>query len=179
MSVLPLVPRLPDGHLTLIGEAITAWALLEHELRLAVFLLLGLDNKRGRLAVRAPRAKETVELIGDLMHQSGVQSKATRLDELAKIVDELENRRNTLAHNIWLQDEAGVFYIQSLAGVWPQRNGKRIKRRVLPAGIPVTEGNLADLVSATCGCTNAVARLRAELKSLLASTDKLTPDPSA
>ena len=158
---------------------ITTWALLEHELRLTVFLLLDLDNKRGRLAVRSARAKETVELISDLMHQSKVQSKTTRLDELAKVLDELENRRNTLAHNIWLQDQDGVLHIQSLSGVWPQRDGKRLKRRVLPAGIPVSEQNLTDLVNAIQGSIKAVSRLRHEVKSLLESAASPSPDPSA
>jgi hypothetical protein len=179
MNVLPIVPRLPEGHLLLIGEVVTTWALLEHELRLTVFLLLGLDNKRGRLAVRSARAKETIELIADLMHQSKVQSKTTRLDELAKILDELENRRNTLAHNIWLKDQDGVLHIQSLTGVWPQQDGRRLKRRVLPAGIPITEDNLSDLVNATRGCIKAVLRLRSELKSLLESAVPPAPDPSA
>jgi hypothetical protein len=179
MNVLPIVPRLPNGHLLLIGEVITSWALLEHELRLTVFLLLGLDNKRGRLAVRSARAKETIDLIADLMHQSKLRSKTTRLDELGKLLEELENRRNTLAHNIWLKDEDGILHIQSLTGVWPQKDGKRLKRRVLPAGIPVTEHNLADLVSATRQCIAAVLRLRSELMALLESAVPPEPDPSA
>jgi hypothetical protein len=179
MNVLPIVPRLPDGHLLLIGEVITTWALLEHELRLTVFLLLALDNKRGRLAVRSARAKETVDLIADLMHQSRVQSTTTRLDELAKILDQLENRRNTLAHNIWLKDQDGVLHIQSLTDVWPQRDGKRLKRRVMPAGIPISEDNLTDLVNAIRGSIKAVIRLRTELKSLLETAETLSPDPSA
>lgn len=179
MNVHPIVPRLPDGHLLLIGEVITSWALLEHELRLTVFLLLGLDNKRGRLAVRSARAKDTAELIADLMHQSRVQSKTTRLDELAKVLDQLESRRNTLAHNIWLKDQDGVLFIQSLTGDWPQQDGKRLKRRVMPAGIPITEHNLSDLVSATRQCIAAVQRLRSELKSLLETSVPPKPDPSA
>ena len=90
MPTFPLVDRLPDALLALVGEVVTAWAMQEHELRLIVFLLLSLDPKRGRLAVRSSRAKDTVDLIADLLHLDGIESKTTKLKEFGELLEEIE-----------------------------------------------------------------------------------------
>jgi hypothetical protein len=92
---------------------VTAWAVQEHELRRIAYLLLSLDPKRGRLAVKGGRAKELVELISDLMHLSEITSKTTRLKEYAKLLEEIENRRNSLAHNVWLKAPQGELLAMS------------------------------------------------------------------
>jgi hypothetical protein len=172
MKVLPIVDRLPNEHLVLIGEAITAWALQEHELRLTVFALLYLDPKRGRVAVRSTRSKDTVEMIGDLMSLSDLTSKTTNLREFGKLLDEIENRRNALAHNIWMRDDQDVLLVQSLAGVWPEKttHGK-LKRRVQPAGIPIPLESLRDLISALRQMIHQTRILRGEIEASLNARD--------
>ena len=171
MAVLPIADRLPGPILTLVGEVVTAWAVQENELRRLVYLLLSLDPKRGRLAVRSARAKETIDLIADLMHLAGVTSKTTNLAEYGKLLEEIENRRNSLAHNIWLQGPDGSFFLQTLTGVWPaSRGGHRLKRRIDPAGTPVDEDSLRDLVATL---RNTIAQARVLHTELTASKKAL------
>jgi len=168
MKTLPIVDQLPDEHLVLIGELITAWAMQEHELRLTVYMLLGLDPKRGRVAVRSNRSKETVEMISDLMSLSGIASNTTNLRELGKRLDEIENRRNTLAHNIWVKDKQGVLFVQSLTGSWPEKTAHgKLKRRIQPAGIPIPLEGLRDLVSALRQMIYQTRILRGEIEAAL------------
>jgi hypothetical protein len=170
MATAPIVDRLPDPLLLLIGEAVTAWAVQEHELRLLVFLLLALDPKRGRLSVRNARAKEMVDLIADLMHLSEIQSKTTRLKAFADALEEIENRRNAVVHNIWLRVGDGPFYLQSLSGTWPSKTGEfKRKRRIDPAGIPIDVSNLEDLVRAIRQTTKQTRHLRQEVAGALAA----------
>ncbi|MBW8328060.1 MAG: hypothetical protein K0M48_02545 [Thiobacillus sp.] len=172
MKVLPIIDRLPDEHLALIGEAITAWAVQEHELRLTVFVLLRLDPKRGRVAVRSTRSKDTVEMIADLMSLSGLTSKTTNLRELVNVLDKIENRRNTLAHNIWMKNDQDVLFVQSLAGVWPEKTAHgKLKRRVQPAGIPIPLESLRDLISALRQTIHQTRVLRDEIETELNARD--------
>lgn len=178
MPVAPIVDRLPDPLLALVGEIVTGWAVQEHELRLLVFLLLSLDPKRGRLAVKNLRAKDYVDLIADLMHLSDLKSKTTKLRELGEVLDEIENRRNAIAHNIWVRSEDGTLFLQSLTGTWPSKKGEfRRKRRIDPAGIPVAPANLEDLVSAMRKTTKQTRLLRQEVAAVLHSKGVLIVSP--
>jgi hypothetical protein len=171
VAVLPIVDRLPDPILGLVGEVVTAWAIQENELRRIVYLLLSVDPKRGRLAVKSTRAKDTVDLISDLMHLAGLTSKTTIIPEYGKLLEEIENRRNSLAHNIWLQAPDGALLLQTLTGVWPaNEGGYRRKRRIDPAGTPVDEESLRDLASTL---RNTIAQARTLYAELSASMNTL------
>jgi hypothetical protein len=166
----PLVDRLPNDFLILVGEVVTAWSMQEHELKLIVFLLLSLDPKRGRLAVKSTRAKDTVDLIADLLHLEGIESKTTDLTRFAAVLNEMETRRNLLAHNVWLQVSDGRFFLQSLAGTWPAKDGKhRRKRRIDPAGIPMLPENLEDLVNGLRNTISQTRTLRLEIATSLSA----------
>ena len=56
MATYPVRDKLPISHTTEIGRIITRWAFLEWLLRQIAYLLLDLNPKAGRLAVRDPRA---------------------------------------------------------------------------------------------------------------------------
>jgi hypothetical protein len=171
MPVLPIVDALPEDYLRLIGEIVTAWAVQEHELRLTTFALLGVGPKQGRIAVRSTRAKDTLDMIADLMSLSGLVSSTTNLPELGKLLDEIENRRNTLAHNVWLRTPEGEFLVQSLSGTWPKSSSaKGAKRRMHPAGLPVTTEALADLLRTIRDTIGQSRVLRQELSSLVAKS---------
>ncbi len=179
MHTAPIVERLPEPLLQLVGEVVTAWAIQEHELRLLVLLLLALDPKRGRLAVRNARAKETVELVADLMHLGELESRTTKLKEFGEVLEEIENRRNAISHNIWLRSEDGRLFLQSLSGTWPSRKGEfKRKRRIDPAGIPVEEANLTDLIQAIRQTIKQSKRLRQEVANALAAKGARVVQPT-
>lgn len=163
----PVVQRLPDNYLLLIGEVATAWAIQEYELKALAYLMLRVGPKRGRVAVRSPRASEVVDMVGDLMVIDGLQSRTIDLKKFAAHLDEIEVRRNTLLHNVWFHVE-DRFLVQSLRGAWPTKKGEsKVTRRIDPAGIPVALENITDLVSAIRGAIKATLELRGDIAQQL------------
>ena len=92
------------------------------------------------------------------------------------LLEEIETRRNTLAHNVWFKAD-GPPLVQSLTGVWP-RSGKeaKIKRRVQPAGIPITEAALADLIATQRKAIAQSRLLRGELARAVEAKGRAVPN---
>jgi hypothetical protein len=146
MAVHPVIEKLPDQYLLLIGEIVTAWALLETELNKAVYTLLDIGPKQGRTAVRTPRAKEIAEMVQELVLIERLPILSPKYKEFIALLDELERRRNQLAHNIWMAGPSGEIIVQNLQGSWPKLKADRHpKKRVDPEGIALTPDNLTDL----------------------------------
>jgi hypothetical protein len=168
-QTLPIVQRLPDDYLLLIGEVATAWAIQEYELKALAYLMLRIGPKRGRVAVRSPRPSEIVDMVGELMLIDGLKSTTIDLKKFATHLDEIEVRRNTLVHNIWFKVEDRLL-VQSLRGAWPTNSGApKVTRRIEPAGIPIGIALIADLVSAIRGAIRATLELRADIARQLAA----------
>lgn len=142
---LPIAESLPDDFYRAIGEVLFDWSLLELALRRIVYAMLDLSEARGRTAVRTPRAKEMVEMIGELALTEGFTVDLSGLD----FVDTLESRRNLLAHGIWFLGADGKYLLRDLNGTWPRepKEPVRVKRRLIPAGIPMTADSIHDLVN--------------------------------
>lgn len=147
---LPFTTSLPDAFNTLIGLIMVRWGYLELRLQQLVFMTLRVSEPQGRLAVKNLRAMEMVELAVDLMLLEGVRLEVEGLSQLK----EIESRRNLLAHGVWHHDAAGGTYIlRDLTGAWrsEEKGGAKVKRKILPAGVPITIHNLQDLASAVEG----------------------------
>lgn len=143
MIEAPIIDRLPDEYLRLIGEVVTSWALLELALRRTTFAMLDLSEPEGRTAVRTPRAKEMVEMICELALIHGF---AVEVGGLAGI-DAIESRRNLVAHSVWLKSPSGLPMIQNVQGMWSKEvNRPRIKKRFQPEGIETKPHDLRGLV---------------------------------
>lgn len=173
MKTNPVIEQLPDDYLKLIGEIVTAWSLQEATLRGLVFRMLNLDHKRGRTAVRTPRASEMVDMLEELALIAGFTFDASSLEML----DDVERRRNQVAHSVWLMSPNGKPMIQNLQGKWPNSStGKGVKKRISPEGIEIDPENLTDLVNAIRNLTaNTLAVGRAIEKCLKSSPSEPTP----
>jgi len=164
MATHPVIDRLPDQYLLLIGEIVTAWALLETELKKAVYMLLDVGPKQGRTAVRSPRAKEIAEMIQELVLIEKLSILSPEFKEFISLLDELERRRNQLAHNIWLTGPAGEVIVQNLQGSWPKVSSDRHpKKRVDPEGIAIVPDHLIELRNAIRSAINQTRLLHGSI----------------
>ena len=102
MATHPIRFRLPTSYNTEIGRIIQHWALLEWRIRSIAYLLLDLDPKRGRVAVREVRINMYVTMIEDL---SKIRSIKLDIDtkQLKKNLEKLAYLRNAIAHGIWVK----------------------------------------------------------------------------
>lgn len=147
---LPFTTSLPDAFNNLIGLIMVRWGYLELRLQQLVFMTLRVNEPQGRLAVKNLRAMEMVELAVDLMLLEGVHIEIEGLSQLK----EIESRRNLLAHGVWHHDASDDTYIlRDLTGAWraEAKGGAKVKRKILPAGVPITAHNLQDLANALEG----------------------------
>lgn len=72
-------------------------------------------------------------------------------------IDEVEQRRNLVAHGIWYDGGNGRFLLQDLRGSWPKSGTTpKIRRRIIPAAAPITPDNLEDLSNAISALTQNV-----------------------
>jgi hypothetical protein len=159
----PIVEQLPAEYLQGIGLIMTTWARLEYDLRDLTFFVLNIDHKRGRTAIRTPRAKEMLEMIDELLWLDGIKVKSVDMSKFQVMVDETESRRNILAHNIWFLTQDGKYVVQNMQGSWPKENGKKIKKRVQPEGKSTTTADLTHVVDRILEAIRAARIVRQEI----------------
>lgn len=161
---------LPPEYLQLIGSVMVNWAFLEMRLQELVFRALGLSDQQGRLAVKSLRAKEMMNLAVELSTLRGVPFPA-ELD--LEAINMLESRRNLLAHGVWMHHE-GAYLLRDLTGT-TSVNGKKVQKKVQPAGIPITLDalqNLAEQIQIAVQDTQDVIQA---LYKLLSSSPQTRP----
>lgn len=133
MQMLPIVKELPAHISREIGRLMVANAYLEYVLGEIVLDLLKLDQKRGRVAIRQPRAGDTYDMIKDLAEIEKI-SFSPEIENIRTSLNELSMKRDWLAHGIWVDDKKRGLLLRITSGSWqpaPGTKGK-IKRRILP-----------------------------------------------
>ena len=104
MPTYPIRYRLPVAYSTEIGRIIPRWAFLEYRLKETAYMVLGVDYKVGRVAMREPRTAEYVDMIRDLMSLKSLTT-SVDLKELRKTLEKLQPFRDKLAHGIWVRHD--------------------------------------------------------------------------
>ena len=146
MSVYPTRYRLPVSYSTEIGRIITRWAFIELCLARAVYALMSVDQKIGRLTLRNCRADEYVILIEDLINLRGLTTNAN-LKLLKDRLKKLEDCRNLLAHAVWMKHrKSKVPVIQWTKGSYQSAKQQKVKRKITPQPIKFTLQQLRDTV---------------------------------
>lgn len=172
---LPHLEKLPDEFLRAIGDISVAWSLQELALRRTIFAMLKLSEARGRTAVRTPRGREMVEMIQELALIDGFTVNTSGL----KLIDQVESRRNLVVHGIWFDGGNGKVLLQDMQGSWP-KTAKRpaFKKRILPAGVPITADDLIDLAAAIRTLTLNTYDVAQAIAKRLATSQQTHPAPS-
>jgi hypothetical protein len=137
MRVWKVMLDLPDDLCTEIGRVITAHAYLEFALTRTICLLLDIDLKAGRLAVRDTRAAERLEAVFDLAILNGLAIDKDHTKALRVAVEKASSERNELAHGVWFEGEGGQPHLRNTKGSWQPRGTEgKVKRAVKPEGRP-------------------------------------------
>jgi hypothetical protein len=174
MREVPVTTDLPAALFREIGRVIVAYAKLEHRLSAMLYVLLGVDPKRGRLAVREPRATDRVEVIRDLI-QVGKIDVATDMKLLADAVDQAQRERDQLAHGIWLHDPVTkATWLRLTKGSWQPIKGQRgkTKRVVMPQSIRFDVPECRELRKLISETATMITLLGNEVDSALAASRK-------
>ena len=166
MPTYPGCYRLPTSYSTAIGRYITRFAALESALRHLIYVLLEVDRKMGRVAVRNPRIEDSLTMIRDLVALRSFQT-TLDLNLLAKECKKLEKFRDKLAHGVWAKHpKSQLPVLQVTAGTYSEKpGGKSVKARIQPMALGVTVQNIRDHIRGVDFAFKAVMELAHELSA--------------
>ena len=173
MATHPIRFRLPTNYSTEIGRIIQRWAFLEWRMRSIAYLLLDLDPKRGRIAVREPRCTDYLIMIEDLIKLRSIKfnTKDKRHKNFKKKLVELQSFRNAIAHGVWLKHSATQKpVLQVVAGSYPPSPGKEtVKARIEPQAVELDLENLKHIRTGIEAAITTMGRVKIELAKQLPS----------
>jgi hypothetical protein len=135
MQTLPIRVHLPAAWLKEIGQIITFYSFYEYGLRRAIYLVLGINPKQGRIAVRELRGQEQVDMLANLLMLADIKP-PTDLKTIERLTKSYNAERDRLAHCIWMFDARfpKSFYALNTRSTW-KPEGVKIPRSIHPEGI--------------------------------------------
>lgn len=165
VSTYPVIRQLPDEYYPLIGKIMVDWSYLENLLRDSVYMLLHLDRKKGRIAVRSPRANEMITMIEELLDASSLSTKA-KTKEIKKALTTVSAARDALAHGLWIKhDQTEIPVLQVVSGSFPVEEGKpSAKARLTPIAMATTPADLGKTLQDIRNLTGVIERLKDEIE---------------
>lgn len=139
--------RLPVSYSTEIGRFITRWAHLEWTLSETLYMLMGLNPKLGRIAVREPSIDAHLTMMQSIANLRGI-AVSVNWGKLKTIMKNMESFRNKIAHGIWLKDPSSKWpTIRLVKGTYiPKQGAKPVDARISPASLPVPFSELKNAV---------------------------------
>ena len=163
-----------------IGRVMVAFARLEHQLSSLVGLLLQLNKPEARVALKAPRAKDRLEMALDIFAIKGINIKLDTA-ALAKALDDATSERDRLAHGIWLRHpKTHELYLRMTRGAWPKdmTRGERVSRAVYPQSIRYSTKDARAALALIEKALSDVAALGAELDDALRTYPERFREPA-
>ena len=169
MPVYPIRYRLPVSYSTEIGRIITRWAFLEYRLKETAYMLLNVDPKVGRVAIKEPRITDYVGMLQDLMLLKSLTT-GVDLKKLRKKLEATQSFRDKLAHGVWVKhDTTNLPVIQVIKGSYLSKpGGKKTKARIDPLAAAVRLKDLKDTVRDIESATVTINRWKRDLSEQLA-----------
>ncbi len=166
MGTYPVRRRLPTKYSTEIGRIITRFAFLESQLRAMTYKLLMVNDKQGRLAVRAPRVVDHITMIQDLAALAKLELKVD-WKKLKAFCREAESFRNRLAHGIWLK-HSGVKtpILQDFSSAYTQGGSDISKKpRINPIAVRVSLDQLRHIANAIENLSDRILEIERRINS--------------
>jgi hypothetical protein len=131
-----LVYELPASLTRAIGRVLVAWAHLEYQIQRTIWMLLGIDERQARVAVRQPRLTERMDMIVDLAGLRGIAVNAEDVKNMKESLTELSRHRDLLAHGLWTQDTDGKWCVIRSQGTWKKEfDAPHKNKSIAPEGI--------------------------------------------
>lgn len=140
------IKSLPAKYAVVLGRISVLWAETYWRSLQIVYLLLAIDQKQGRVAVREPRASDISGVIADLLELKKMKV-SFNLKDFGKLLTTCEDERNLYTHGVWITKsrQTGIF-VQRTSGVWESNTPiQGRKRRLTPQAIPTTLRKLETL----------------------------------
>lgn len=175
-----IVRDLPDEIAALIGRVMLGYAKLEHSLAMLTTLLLQLNKAEARIALRAPRAIDRLEMALDIFALKDITIQM-EVSALREAIVKAASERDILAHGLWLRHpETAELFIQNIRGSWPKNlsNGEKISRTIFPQSIPYGAANCKAALDAVHKALDLVDRLGGELDHALRTFPERFRPPS-
>lgn len=177
--VVPASYELPEDFSHEIGRIIVYWAFLEHYVQRIVWLLLKVDAKRGRVAVRDASMERLIDMIADLA--SIEAAKLETLDTFKSKTSKAAGDRNLVAHGLWMKYEDGSWYVQDIKGSHPKdvKGLQSHKRRIVPGSVKMDAEKLRSITAEIKRLIGSAKSLQEEVAKLMASRTTFTVETSA
>jgi hypothetical protein len=164
--------RLPPSMSREIGRIIVHWSYFEYCVQEMNWQALGVTPAAGRVAVRAPRVTDRLEMLRDLIK---LREGEWDNDLFKSILDRsklVEAKRNLVTHGIWGHREDG-WYVELSRGAWP----KNLRELIAPTRVIQPEFKAMSLEKLR-EATTEISELIGDLKRLRASAvGPSTPSP--
>ena len=129
-----IVHDLPDELAALVGRVVVTFAKLEHKLTALSGLLLQLNKAEARIVLKTPRAAERLDMAPDLFAVKDISIETDSV-WLRKLVQEVNQERDLIAHSIWLKHPVmGELFLRRTRGRWPRHLATEgpVKRVIFP-----------------------------------------------
>jgi hypothetical protein len=135
-----------------IGKIITRWSYAEDCVQNLIYILLGVSDVAGRVAVREPRLTDRLSMVLDLLEVDDVYLPGDLLAEykaMNKQASELVFYRDLMAHGTWsYTKEHKLWCVTNTRGNWDgglKNHGLVGKKRIKPEGILFSPSDLNSL----------------------------------
>jgi hypothetical protein len=165
---LVTLKKLPASMTRGIGRIMVADAYLDLALSQSIYLLTGVGQKEGRLAIREPRTEERLDLILDLAKVHKITVK-TDIKLFREAIQASTTNRDLVGHGVWFREpNDGRLLVRKVKGQWNER-GEKTSKRILPQGVPVDEGELAVMLGVTEEAIAMAEEIKDEIEAGLAA----------
>lgn len=156
-----------------IGRVMVRWAYFENLLRKLVWEIVGVDEKVGRLVIKTPRIKDTLDLLRDIASLKGIEINAEIFTKVKSISNDISGKRDTLAHGAFTLPTDGIWRVVRFSGTWPKPafEGKRVTRRTHPEAIKVEAEGLQSILAGI----DVLIEWASELRNGLLNLGKIAP----
>lgn len=137
MKMLNPTTQLSDQLLFCIGKIMVDYAYFEHCLSSIIYVLMNINPKAGRIAIRSPSAVDSLEIISDLLNLSG--AKIENYKCIKQDTETVQVKRNQIAHGIWLDDNGHIKLRILNASFNPEKGKGKVKRKIKPEIVSCSE----------------------------------------
>lgn len=174
--VFPGTVTLPKRHFELIGNITVYHAAIEARIKSAIFTVLRIGPKRGRLAIRDQRADEQLGLLETLLEMACIPVPVKfNFKKLKTRLKDADACRNALCHGVWVKHpDYTTPVLQVAQGDWrakpPTSNAKRAPRKIKPIGLPLAEIELVDEAFIIFTLLTEINLLVKEIESIVESS---------
>ena len=170
MGVYPTRYRLPRAHCTEIGRIITRFAALESKINKCGWVLLRINPKQARVAMRLGRTDTSLSALEALIKIAGITVR-TDIAKLKEPFKKLENMRDVLSHAVWVRHGATKHPVmQVTTGLIPGL--KKADAIINPGAGQVTVGALRNVVRSIDNAVKAIDQLGLEIDKAIATASR-------